>query len=375
MIRMDKQFNERKCLFVISFTLLGFVFLFSSSAAAVDLQADQQNVSNARSTWQRTVEVISNRIQTCKGYEANIKTWGQRIPYLQQEIPRKQIERDTIYDELMRGLYCSQCSRSATELGGMVSFQAHLVEVKGVQKRLSPQEIAQKIAPYDNALDALKREYADIQPKYAAQKSAREACGGALWQLGMQLLNEGRDEEWWRNRYLDDTIVSYREKMGDMEREVNRTHQDYQAAANDPSSNQMMVASYQEVRDSWIRKIQGVLSEAQCQPQLHQSEFNTFVNEFQAALSRLRIEIRVLSEDPQYGSDSHLENVFDCPIFKLQSEPFFELPQSVLTVINARSFEQTRDFSSQQIDPPADGLTACPVPPKARSGVHRFKFR
>jgi len=373
---MEKQFNERKCLFVISFTLLGSVFLFSSSAAAVDLQADQRSVANARSTWQRTVETISSRIQTCKNYEANIKYWEQRIPQLRQEISSKQSERDIIYDELMRGLYCSQCGRSATQLGGMAKFQDHLHEVKGVQKRLSPQEIAQKIAPYDKELEALKREYGEIEPKYDVQKAAREACSGELWQLGIQLLNEGRSEEWWRNRYWDDTITDSHEKMNEVERAVERANQDYQSAANNQFYSQSSVNTYRGMLDSWLQKVTPTLNQAQCQHQLHQSDFNDFVSAFQAALARLRTEIQVLNEDPAYGTDSHLVNGFDCPIFMLSSNPVFQLSPSVLAILKTQGSSTNTSYSSPSGSNSVHGApTSCPAPSKAPSGRPRIKFR
>jgi hypothetical protein len=69
-------------------------------------------------------------------------------------------ERNRVLDELRRGVYCSKCHRTASEIEAQdhVSFQQHLGDVKGDAVPAPDWVIAEKAKEYDDKLAALKRE-------------------------------------------------------------------------------------------------------------------------------------------------------------------------------------------------------------------------
>jgi len=117
---------------------------------------------------------------------------GARADALDKKIRDLIAERAAALDELRRGVFCSKCRRTASEIERteQLTFQAHLGTVKGSAVPATQKEIAKKAAEYDNKIESLKRELDGVIARYRAQdKGLRDSFAGiemkrrALWDV------------------------------------------------------------------------------------------------------------------------------------------------------------------------------------------------
>jgi hypothetical protein len=124
----------------------------------------------AKALWTRADELRKNgpdlkankkAQQSVRDQAATLeKEAGEKLDELAKRIADLIQERNAALDELARGLFCSRCRRTATEIehAEHVAFQTHLGNVHGAAVAASPEEIAERAAQYDDKIAEAKRQ-------------------------------------------------------------------------------------------------------------------------------------------------------------------------------------------------------------------------
>jgi hypothetical protein len=108
---------------------------------------------------------------------------------LQQRITMLEEQKATALDELMRGLRCSKCHHTKSEIertplpnGSLETFEQHIGRVQGVIVKASDAEIAAKAREYDEQIASKKHELSQIA-------NALEAWGREIGQIEVEISN------------------------------------------------------------------------------------------------------------------------------------------------------------------------------------------
>ena len=152
------------------------------------LARGQSYVPTAYRTFPEAAAAWHRYAETCRRYDARVaplrasfeSAQGDAIrlqPALRAELARRITEKQVGMDEFRRGLRCSKCRKTQTELGGPVSFRAHLGDVKGAPLPPTPEEIVQKEHEYDQGIREIAGKISDLQERVTR---AQEPLNSAL---------------------------------------------------------------------------------------------------------------------------------------------------------------------------------------------------
>lgn len=102
--------------------------------------------------------------------------YSQRISEIDQKIAELEAQKSRALRELKKGLYCSECKRTASEIerAERVSFEQHLRNVKGDAIPASNEVINRKAREYDQRIEALQRERAQLLNQQRQESERQE---------------------------------------------------------------------------------------------------------------------------------------------------------------------------------------------------------
>jgi hypothetical protein len=96
---------------------------------------------------------------------ANTATLSNRIRELRAE-------NDRLLEEFRRGLRCSKCKKTQTELGGPAAFQQHLGQVQGTPLPPTAEEIAEKQRELEDRVRPFQQQLRDILDRVQRTEAA-----------------------------------------------------------------------------------------------------------------------------------------------------------------------------------------------------------
>ncbi len=102
--------------------------------------------------------------------------YSQRISEIDQKIAELEAQKSRALKELRKGLFCSECKRTASEIERTerVSFEQHLNNVKGDAIPASNDVINRKAREYDQRIEALQRERHQLLNQQRQQQEREE---------------------------------------------------------------------------------------------------------------------------------------------------------------------------------------------------------
>jgi|GEM_PF-2838731 chromosome segregation ATPase len=165
-------------------------------------------------------------------YDKQLKDVDLKIAEIQRKINDLTAEKQRALDELRRGLYCSECKRTRTQIQSRnENFQDHIRRVKGEVLSASPEQLMAKAAEYDRKIAALQKEIERLRAQgdrvldQAQSEMARRRK--AEQEEELRLMRERRQKQQAAYQKTFDSIQRDQERMGN---DVLRRHQERQSS-------------------------------------------------------------------------------------------------------------------------------------------------
>jgi hypothetical protein len=161
----------------------------------------------ARAMAEKITSAINQLTQKIADNEAELVKMDNKVRELNSELNNLNSEMNKILNDFRTGMFCNECNRSMTELGGSQAFWAHIAENAANGRRAipaSPEKIAQKKKEFTDKVAMKEKERdrvaSERTEKVAENKEAWEQIqqGCNLWQIATKFettLIQAHEEE------------------------------------------------------------------------------------------------------------------------------------------------------------------------------------